>query len=353
MGIHAATNRAGKRAWHNTVNELKNGKIWVHEWGYWDGAALLRNIGVLPAPLTRPFSPGVDGKSTRRPSRCRRRSFCWSPAGRWRRTSSSRCRLGLQEDAAQIPDDNPITAEKVALGKKFFWDKRWSASGTVSCAGCHRPDHGWSDSRTFSVDFAGQPTPRHAPTIVNRLFSDRQHWSGLRASLEDAGRARRQQDGREGRWRTWEPIPAYRQEFRAVFGRELRSRRRGPGHRRRTCGRSCPASFALRPLPWPATGARCRTSAQRGLRLFEGKAMCARVPRRLQLHRRGLPQHRRRHGQAEPRPRPLHEVTGDDRRPGRVQDADAPRRGPARSVHARRQRADARRRGRATTIGAA
>src|SRR5256885_14470550 len=91
---------------------------------------------------------------------------------------------GLQEDAAQIPDDNPITAEKVALGKKFFWDKRWSASGTVSCAGCHRPDHGWSDPRTFSVDFAGQPTPRHAPTIINRLFSEPQHRSGRPASLE-------------------------------------------------------------------------------------------------------------------------------------------------------------------------
>ena len=39
---------------------------------------------------------------------------------------------GLQEDAAQIPDDNPITAEKVALGKKFFWDKRWSASSPVT-----------------------------------------------------------------------------------------------------------------------------------------------------------------------------------------------------------------------------
>ena len=89
--------------------------------------------------------------------------------------------LGLQEDAAQISDDNPITPEKVALGKKFFWDKHWSASGAVSCAGCHRPDHGWSDSRTFPIDFAGQPTSRHVPTIVNRLFSDLQHRSGLRA----------------------------------------------------------------------------------------------------------------------------------------------------------------------------
>src|SRR5439155_278549 len=92
---------------------------------------------------------------------------------------------GLQEDAAQIPDDNPITPEKVALGKKFFWDTRWSASGKVACVSCHRPDHGWSDPRRFSTDFAGKPTPRHAPTIVNRLFSDQQHWSGLRVSLEE------------------------------------------------------------------------------------------------------------------------------------------------------------------------
>ena len=69
---------------------------------------------------------------------------------------------GLQEDAAQIPDDNPITPEKIALGKKFFWDKRWSASGIVACVSCHRPDHGWSDSRPFSTDFAGQPSPRRS-----------------------------------------------------------------------------------------------------------------------------------------------------------------------------------------------
>src|SRR5262244_726180 len=46
--------------------------------------------------------------------------------------------LGLQGEAAFIPDDNPLTPEKIALGKKFFWDKRWSASGTVACVSCHR-----------------------------------------------------------------------------------------------------------------------------------------------------------------------------------------------------------------------
>src|SRR5262249_57835670 len=79
---------------------------------------------------------------------------------------------GLQEDAAQIPDDNPITPEKVALGKKFFWDKRWPASRTVACVSCHRPDHGWTDSRPFSPDFAGKPSPRHTPPIVNRPSTD-------------------------------------------------------------------------------------------------------------------------------------------------------------------------------------
>jgi steroid delta-isomerase-like uncharacterized protein len=47
MGI-PPTNRAGSI--HGcTVNELKNGKI-VREWAYWDGATLLRNIGILPPP---------------------------------------------------------------------------------------------------------------------------------------------------------------------------------------------------------------------------------------------------------------------------------------------------------------
>jgi cytochrome c peroxidase len=35
--------------------------------------------------------------------------------------------LGLDADSAYIPDDNPMTPAKIALGKKFFWDKRWSA----------------------------------------------------------------------------------------------------------------------------------------------------------------------------------------------------------------------------------
>lgn len=45
--------------------------------------------------------------------------------------------LGLQEQAAWMPDDNPLTPEKIALGKQLFWDKRWSRNGTVACVSCH------------------------------------------------------------------------------------------------------------------------------------------------------------------------------------------------------------------------
>src|SRR5262249_22225796 len=93
--------------------------------------------------------------------------------------------LGLQADAAFIPDDNPQTPEKIALGKMFFWDKRHSASGTVACVSCHQPNHGWSDPRQFSINFAGKPMPRHTLTIVNRLFSDHQLWTGFLPSLEE------------------------------------------------------------------------------------------------------------------------------------------------------------------------
>ena len=128
--------------------------------------------------------------------------------------------LGLQEQAEYIPDDNPLTPEKIALGKKFFWDRRWSANGAVACVTCHQPDHGWSDPRPFSITFAGQPTPRHSPTIVNRLFSDRQLWTGLRASLEDQAIHDSNRTD-EMVVKNLGSVPAYQAEFRRVFGTEL------------------------------------------------------------------------------------------------------------------------------------
>src|SRR5437667_11343926 len=121
--------------------------------------------------------------------------------------------LGLQEQAAWIPDDNPLTAEKIALGKQLFWDKRWSRDGTVACVSCHLPEHGWSDPRHRSVHVGGQPTLRHSPTLVNRVFSDRQGWTGFAVSIEHFVR----EDALfvVGNLRA---IPAYEEALRRMFG---------------------------------------------------------------------------------------------------------------------------------------
>src|SRR5439155_17641168 len=128
--------------------------------------------------------------------------------------------LGLQEQAAFIPDDNPPTPEKVALGKQFFWDKRWSRSGAVACVSCHQPDHGWTDPQRFSTNFEGKPTPRRAPTIVNRLFSDRQLWTGLRATLEDQAKNDSNRSD-ETVVAHLSAVPVYQKQHRKVFGRDL------------------------------------------------------------------------------------------------------------------------------------
>lgn len=180
---------------------------------------------------------------------------------------------GLQASAAYVPDDNPSTPEKIALGKKFFWDKRWSTSGTVACVSCHQPDHGWTDPQQFSTNFAGKPTPRRAPTIVNRLFSDRQLWTGLRASLEEQAL----KDGNRTDEKVVEhlgAIPAYQQEFRKVFGRALDT----DGVAKAIAAYVRTIASGNAPYDRFKAGEKSAMSAaaQRGLALFEGKANCVR-----------------------------------------------------------------------------
>src|SRR6266849_3595126 len=142
-----------------------------------------------------------------------------------------------------------------------------------ACVSCHRPDHGWSDPRTFSTDFAGKPTPRHAPTIVNRLFSDRQHWTGQRASLEEqAGLDINKTD--EKVVEHLGTIPVYRQEFRAVFGRDLDPD--GVAHAIATYVRTIVSGNSPYDRVQAGDQSAMSVAAQRGLRKFEGKAMCVR-----------------------------------------------------------------------------
>jgi cytochrome c peroxidase len=179
--------------------------------------------------------------------------------------------LGLEEQAAYVPEDNPLTPDKVALGKQLFWDKRWSRNGTVACVSCHDPNHGWADPRQFSLTFEGKPTSRHSPTLINRLFSEEQQWTGARASLEDQAMKARDQSP-ELIVKHLGAIPAYQEQFRKVFGTELTAEGVAKAiaayERTILSGNSPYDQFkagdqnALSP------------SAQRGFTLFTGKARC-------------------------------------------------------------------------------
>ena len=82
--------------------------------------------------------------------------------------------LGLQADSAYIPEENPITDAKMALGKLLYFDPRLSSDETIACATCHNPFHGFTDPNRFSAGVDGALGGRNSPTVINRLFSAEQ-----------------------------------------------------------------------------------------------------------------------------------------------------------------------------------
>jgi len=91
--------------------------------------------------------------------------------------------LGLP--AFQWPKDNKYSVEKVELGRYLYFDRRLSADGTVSCASCHAPEHGFTDGAPVSTGIKAQKGGRSAPTVINRAYSLAQFWDGRAGSLEE------------------------------------------------------------------------------------------------------------------------------------------------------------------------
>lgn len=91
--------------------------------------------------------------------------------------------LGLP--SLPVPADNPQIPEKIALGKKLFFDKRLSADGSVSCSTCHDPNQAFTDGLPVAEGVRKQKGTRNTPTLINAAFSTSQFWDGRRDSLEE------------------------------------------------------------------------------------------------------------------------------------------------------------------------
>ncbi len=82
-------------------------------------------------------------------------------------------------------DKNPITPEKVKLGKILLYESRISVDGTVSCVRCHPIGLYAADGLKKSIGNNCKVNPRNAPTLFNAAGQISAHWIGNRADVED------------------------------------------------------------------------------------------------------------------------------------------------------------------------
>lgn len=83
------------------------------------------------------------------------------------------------------PADNPMTPQKIELGKMLWFDPRMSIDGTVSCNSCHNVMFHGGDGRPVGVGVHGQRGGRGSPTVWNSAYNTVQFWDGRAATLED------------------------------------------------------------------------------------------------------------------------------------------------------------------------
>jgi cytochrome c peroxidase len=84
-----------------------------------------------------------------------------------------------------FPKDDPYTPQKMALGKKLYFDTRISVTSAQSCASCHNPGFGWADGLAVGVGHGMAKLGRHSPTIINAAWGAVFMWDGRLADLEE------------------------------------------------------------------------------------------------------------------------------------------------------------------------
>jgi len=76
-----------------------------------------------------------------------------------------------------VPDDNPMTAAKVELGRHLFYDKRLSGNGTQSCATCHDQKLAFTDGRALGLGSTGASHTRGPMSLANVGYGSTLTWS--------------------------------------------------------------------------------------------------------------------------------------------------------------------------------
>lgn len=139
--------------------------------------------------------------------------------------------FGAIVHAADREPIRPIAAAKVAhpamveLGKKLFFDPRLSRSGFISCNSCHNLSMGGTDNIKTSIGHNWQRGPINSPTVLNAGMNVAQFWDGRAKDLQEQAGGPIANPGEMAFTHdlaidVLASIPAYRQEFRQVFGQD-------------------------------------------------------------------------------------------------------------------------------------
>ena len=92
--------------------------------------------------------------------------------------------LGL-DNYLPVPEDNPLTPEKVELGRRLFNEKQLSRDGTVACSTCHDPKRNFTDDKPLAEGVFGRIGARRVPAILNRAYGTAFFWDGRIPTLEE------------------------------------------------------------------------------------------------------------------------------------------------------------------------
>lgn len=92
----------------------------------------------------------------------------------------------LEHSPLGPPPPSPTNAvadnsEAADLGRRVFFDTRFSSNGEISCATCHNPERGWSNGAKMGQGMG--TTHRHVPTLWNSAYHRWWFWDGRADSL--------------------------------------------------------------------------------------------------------------------------------------------------------------------------
>jgi cytochrome c peroxidase len=93
--------------------------------------------------------------------------------------------MAVLPTAVPVPADNPMSQNKIELGKKLYFEPALSKSGNFSCNSCHNLGTWGVDNQQFSIGHKWQRGGRNAPTVLNSAFWSTQFWDGRAPLLED------------------------------------------------------------------------------------------------------------------------------------------------------------------------